>query len=133
MVFLNFNYVLKKKKKHLCVLVGFSQRMKESDELTIPPTEQKMDRSLSPSAEHKDAMERALLLDVPHVKPHEESSEENGSSPLNKTSSCSDSKYSSRSMWDELVEELLDEEEAKDLARNEDLGVVSKGQSFAES
>ena len=114
-------------------LVVFSQRMKESDEVTVPPTEQKMERRPSFDAEHKDAMERALLLDVPHAASPEESSQESDSSLLNKISSCSDSKSSSRSEWDELVEELLYEEEPEDLRLNDNAGVVSKGYFFAES
>ena len=105
--------------------------MKESDEVTVPPTEQKMERRPSFDAEHKDAMERALLLDVPHA-PSPESSEESDSSLLNKISSCSDSKSSSRSEWDELVEELLYEEEPEDLRLNGNAGVVSKGYFFTE-
>jgi len=77
--------------------LDFLREWKNSDELTIPPTEQNMESRLSPDAEHKDAMERALLMDVPHAASHEETMDENKSSPLNKISSCSDSRSSCRS------------------------------------
>ncbi|XP_020257166.1 uncharacterized protein LOC109833772 [Asparagus officinalis] len=86
--------------------------MEQADKMKTPPTQQKMERNHSLETEHKDAMERALLLDVPYVASPGEFCEENSSlSPLDKKSLSSVSKSSSRSDWDGLVEELLNEEE----------------------
>lgn len=98
--------------------------MKERDEVIAPPTRQKMERERCLEIEHKDAMERALLLDVPHVAAAEESSEENSSSPLTNVSSSSDSKSSIH--WHELVGELLEEEqEPRDPVRDEGACVIA--------
>lgn len=102
--------------------------MKESDaQLTTPPSNQKMERELSLRTEHKDAMERALLLDVPHVASLEESSEDDSASPLAKISSSRDSISSGKSEWDDLVDVLLHEEGHEDLVHEDKAVWLQKG------
>ncbi|XP_071712969.1 uncharacterized protein [Rutidosis leptorrhynchoides] len=96
------------------------QLLKEmsSEPVTTPPKVQKFDRLQSIEKEHKDALERAVSLKIPHavMKPEDEEMQ-----PLtNKTEECcnqdepskhegedSNNTKPSRANWNELVKKLL--------------------------
>jgi len=96
--------------------------MKDQDSsktMTVPPTVQKFERLKTIEKEHKDALERAVSLNVPHAVDtvEKEPSEDNegeaasGSSGDKEATSRSESKPSGgRLNWEEVVEKLLENE-----------------------
>lgn len=108
------------------MVADFSQRMKESAEATDPPLQQKMERKLSLEQEHKDALERAVSLNVPHaVSSTEQPCDDTNPSPLDnpgEATSCRSSK-SSRTNWDELVEKLFTKNASGNLVLKRDINV----------
>ncbi|XP_008775446.1 uncharacterized protein LOC103695804 [Phoenix dactylifera] len=94
--------------------------MNERAEETTPPTQQRMERQ-SLDMEHKDALERAMSLKLLHdVAPAEEPSLDVGPSTSDEVTSTSDSTSSGRTIWDDLVEQLLDDDESGDPILKED-------------
>lgn len=94
-----------------------------SETVTVPPTVQKFERLKTIEKEHKDALERAVSLNVPHAVDAEEKelSENNedeasgsGGQDNTTTSAASSTQSKSsvaRSNWNEVVEKLLKKNE----------------------
>lgn len=84
--------------------------MNESAGATQPPSQQKMERKQSLQQEHRDALERAVSLSIPHaLPPTEQPSDDISVAPpgnQNEAISHGTSK-SSRANWDELAQKLL--------------------------
>lgn len=92
-----------------------------SQTVTVPPTVQRFERLKTIEKEHKDALERAVSLNVPHAvdstaeeeeseSQNNEGEEASSSSVAGKEAAASvnQSKPSGgRSNWDEVVEKLL--------------------------
>ena len=95
--------------------------------MTVPPTIQKFERLKTIEKEHKDALERAVSLNVPHaVDSAAETTEqsENSNGEAASSSSSDKSKISSgRSNWDEVVEKLLRKNETGNKHIEEDTNV----------
>ena len=97
--------------------------MKESssETVTAAPRVQKIERLQTIEKEHKDALERAVSLNVPHAvtNPEEIPSQENEPEPSesqNKDDSKTKSQSNSgRSNWDEVVEKLFKKDESGEL------------------
>ncbi|RXH68473.1 hypothetical protein DVH24_030806 [Malus domestica] len=95
-------------------------RMKEScsETVTTAPKVQKLERLRTFEKEHKDALERAVSLNVPHaVTPNEEAPEEQKLEEApeigNKSEDPADTKSKStggRASWDDVVEKLFKKE-----------------------
>uniref|UniRef100_A0A2N9ETH4 Fungal lipase-like domain-containing protein n=1 Tax=Fagus sylvatica TaxID=28930 RepID=A0A2N9ETH4_FAGSY len=99
------------------------QRMKESssETVTAAPRVQKIERLQTIEKEHKDALERAVSLNVPHAvtNPEEVPSQENEPEP-SESQNEDDSKTKSqsnsgRTNWDEVVEKLFKKDESGEL------------------
>ena len=93
--------------------------MKErsTETVTVPPTVQKFERLQTIEREHRNAMERAVSLNVPHAvdaaesEPTENNEAEASSGGGKDASSTTHSRSSGgRSNWDEVVEKLLKNE-----------------------
>ncbi|KAH1196742.1 hypothetical protein GmHk_18G050697 [Glycine max] len=90
-------------------------KAQSSETVTDPPTVQKFQRLKTIEKEHRDALERAVSLNVPHAvdTAEKETSENNegdddASASANNNVSSNQSKSSGgRSNWDEVVEKLL--------------------------
>ncbi|KAG2406361.1 uncharacterized protein HKW66_Vig0056170 [Vigna angularis] len=87
---------------------------KSSETVTEPPTVQKFERLKTIEKEHRDALERAVSLNVPHAvdSAEEETAEKNegeeaSDSGNNNVSSTQSKSSDRRSNWDEVVEKLL--------------------------
>ncbi|XP_042498758.1 uncharacterized protein LOC122077059 [Macadamia integrifolia] len=103
-------------------------RMRESSgkPMTTAPEAQKFERLKTLEIEHKDALERAASLNVPHaVVPAEQpigdsdsvASQEQGKDPSN-----SRLKSSGRTNWDEVVQKLFNRNESGDLKLKNEIG-----------
>ncbi|KAI4307655.1 hypothetical protein L6164_030820 [Bauhinia variegata] len=98
------------------------QMMKDSssETMTVPPTVQKFERLQTIEKEHKDALERAVSLNVPHAvstsedePPETQNKEEASCKSESKDASSTISKPSGgRSSWDEVIEKLLRKSES---------------------
>ncbi|KAJ1387082.1 Mono-/di-acylglycerol lipase, N-terminal [Sesbania bispinosa] len=108
------------------------QLMKDDDSktVTVPPTVQKFERLKTIEKEHKDALERAVSLNVPHAvdtaekEPSENNEGEASSSGGKESASSTQSKSSGgRSNWDEVVEKLLRKNETGDKHLEKDTSV----------
>lgn len=90
-------------------------KAQSSETVTDPPTVQKFQRLKTIEKEHRDALERAVSLNVPHAvdTAEKETSENNegdddASASANNNVSSNQSKSSGgRSNWDDVVEKLL--------------------------
>lgn len=106
--------------------------MKEpsTETITTPPKVQKLDRKLTLEKEHKDALERAVSLNIPHaVTPGEEeestcNNEEPSSSGDKSLETCKDDTEdtsekeksfckNARTNWNEVVEKLFRRNESR--------------------
>lgn len=114
------------------------QSLKElnAETITTPPKIQKLDRKQTLEKEHKDALERAVSLNIPHavMSAEEESlgNTEEGSSVDKSTKHCQDDSEQSsgkdksfcknaRTNWHEVVEKLFHRNESgKLLLKRED-------------
>ncbi|KAI5336364.1 hypothetical protein L3X38_015631 [Prunus dulcis] len=105
------------------------QRMKESssDTITTAPKVQKLERLQTIEKEHKDALERAVSLNIPHaVTSNEEAAEDQEpEGPKSETQSKDplDTKSKStggRAKWDDVVEKLFKKKESGDVLLNRD-------------
>ncbi|XP_058078325.1 uncharacterized protein LOC131226705 [Magnolia sinica] len=108
-------------------------RMKESMEAAkTPPTEQRITRQETIKKEHKDALERAVSLNVPHAVMPDETAEEGamegppGGQEEGPSGghSCSGSQSSGRTNWDALVEKLFHRNESGKLILKKDVDVA---------
>ncbi|CAL0313415.1 unnamed protein product [Lupinus luteus] len=110
----------------------YSTTMKDrsSETVTLPPTVQKFERLQTIQKEHKDALERAVSLNVPHAVDSEdkEPSENNETEESNnggKDITNSQSKSSgAKSNWDEVVEKLLKKHRQGDLDLEKDTNIT---------
>ncbi|OIV98279.1 hypothetical protein TanjilG_09913 [Lupinus angustifolius] len=113
------------------------QTMKDrsSETVTVPPTVQKFERLQTIQKEHKDALERAVSLNVPHAvdsedkEPSENNEAENNepeeSNNGGKDITSSQSKSSGgKSNWDEVVEKLLNKHKQEDLDLEKDTDIT---------
>ncbi|MQL95150.1 hypothetical protein Taro_027809 [Colocasia esculenta] len=111
-------------------LIGVSDEelMKERMEVK-PPPQQKMERMVTMAKEHKDALERAVSLNIPHaVAPEEEptrATEATTSENQSGATSRSDLKSSGRPNWDELVKNLFERSNSGALVLKEDIKAAS--------
>ncbi|KAL1365379.1 hypothetical protein AAHE18_03G284200 [Arachis hypogaea] len=93
----------------------FSQMKEHSTETVIvPPSVQKFERLQTIEKEHRNALERAVSLNVPHAvdaaenEPGEHNEAETGSTSDEKEASSSESRTSGgRPNWDDVVQKLL--------------------------
>ncbi|XP_061342917.1 uncharacterized protein LOC133289066 isoform X1 [Gastrolobium bilobum] len=98
------------------------QLMKDhsSETVTVPPTVQKFERLKTIEKEHKDALERAVSLNVPHAvdtaekEPSANNEGEASSSGAKDPSSTQSKSSGARANWDEVVEKLLKKNETAD-------------------
>lgn len=98
--------------------------MINSKKETTPPSQQKMERLQSFEEEHKNALQRAKTLDVPHAADlsEEEIQEEDSTAPPSDTHSetTTETKSGGRTSWDELMEKLFTRDEDGRLVVNKD-------------
>ncbi|PWZ04228.1 hypothetical protein Zm00014a_038312 [Zea mays] len=98
--------------------------MINSKKETTPPPQQKMERLQSFEEEHKNALQRAKTLDVPHAADlsEEEIQEEDSTAPPSDTHSetTTETKSGGRTSWDELMEKLFTRDEDGRLVVNKD-------------
>ncbi|XP_022759209.1 uncharacterized protein LOC111305720 isoform X2 [Durio zibethinus] len=102
-------------------------RENKSETMSVPPKIQKIERLQTIEKEHKDALERAVSLNIPHAVSMVDESTENketetepaqadkGDSPKAKT------EPSSRTNWDEVVEKLFKRNESGNLILKKEL------------
>lgn len=104
------------------------QNLKElnKETVTTPPKVQKFNRKLTLEKEHKDALERAVSLNIPHAeasyeespgKPDEGTSEDRNSETGKDNAEVSSEKKrpsgkNARTNWDETVEKLFKKNES---------------------
>jgi hypothetical protein len=103
----------------------FVQLMKENENATTPPPQQKMERLHSLKEEHKNALERAKTLEVPHAIDISEEENHEGPCPAPSSDANSDTtseaKSAGRTSWDELVDKLFTRDEDGKLIVNRDM------------
>ena len=96
--------------------IPFSQRMKEmsSDTVTTAPKIPKLERLQTIEKEHKDALERAVSLNIPHATTSTGNEEE--SSQEKSAEACQDENKSAHggggTSWDEVVKKLMKRDES---------------------
>lgn len=99
--------------------------MKEKEKATTPPAEQKMERLQSFKEEHKNALNRAKTLDVPHAIDISEEETHEGACPASSSDTHSEAtsepKSAGRTSWDELVDKLFTRDEDGKLIVNRDM------------
>lgn len=96
--------------------------MMDSKKEMTPPPQQKMERLQSFEEEHKNALQRAKTLDVPHAVDEEEIQEDGSAAPSSDTHSetTMETKSAGRTSWDELMEKLFTRDEDGKLVVNKD-------------
>ncbi|KAK6127466.1 hypothetical protein DH2020_038783 [Rehmannia glutinosa] len=117
----------------ICSVVLQSLKELSTETTMTPPKVQKLDRKLTLEKEHKDALERAVSLNIPHaVTPSEESSsaytEEGSSVDKSVETEHSVEKENSfcknaRTNWNEVVEKLFKKNESGQLLLKRDVSV----------
>uniref|UniRef100_A0ACD5VCQ8 Uncharacterized protein n=1 Tax=Avena sativa TaxID=4498 RepID=A0ACD5VCQ8_AVESA len=99
--------------------------MKENENATTPPAQQKMEKLHSFGEEHKSALERAKTLEVPHAIDisEEVNLEDDCPAPSSDTHSetTSEPKSAGRTSWHELVDKLFTRDEDGKLIVNRDM------------
>ncbi|KAF5747469.1 hypothetical protein HS088_TW05G00190 [Tripterygium wilfordii] len=103
------------------------ERMKETsaETITTPPKVQKLERLETIEKEHKDALERAASLNIPHAvttieeEPKKDEAESSEGTCQDGSKSKSDS-TGGRTNWDEVVEKLFKRNESGDLLLRKD-------------
>ncbi|KAI7755345.1 hypothetical protein M8C21_008654 [Ambrosia artemisiifolia] len=125
---------------------------KSSETMTTAPPVQKFDRLQSIEKEHKDALERAVSLNIPHAVGANENDDEDENEPQESTSASTDSEdessadklaskhedhgdisesgntstvnsKSGRTNWDDLVERLFERSSSGKLKARKDLNI----------
>lgn len=119
------------------MLIATLQRLKElnAETITTPPRVQKLDRKQTLEKEHKDALERAVSLNIPHAEQECSGKSEEGGSSRDKNVETheDDIKHTSekhkpfqknaKTNWDEVVGKLFERDESgKLLLRKNDSG-----------
>jgi len=98
--------------------------MMDSKKEMTPPPQQKMERLQSFEEEHKNALQRAKTLDVPHAADlsEEEIQEDGSNGPPSGThgETTTETKSAGSSSWDELMEKLFTRDEDGKLVVNKD-------------
>lgn len=101
--------------------------MKEScgETVTTPPKVQKLERLQTIEKEHKDALERAVSLNVPHAvatdeEPLNEQNTEASDSRNDDTQESTSKSSRGRTNWDEVVEKLFKKNRSGNLQLNRD-------------
>ena len=103
--------------------------MKEScsDTVTSPPRVQRIERLQTIEKEHKDALERAVSLKVPHAisfnkesfedakAEEEEEEEEEEDDPNEESSNTQPKSNGGKANWDELIEKLFTKPDSEEL------------------
>ncbi|KAL8476350.1 hypothetical protein ACS0TY_028865 [Phlomoides rotata] len=100
------------------------ERLKEdgAETITEPPKIQKFDRKETLEKEHKDALERAVSLNIPHAVPADnEPSTDDGTEKSEKEKSPP---RSARTNWNEVVEKLFNKNESGKLRLKTDVSAV---------
>ncbi|KAG8373485.1 hypothetical protein BUALT_Bualt11G0029100 [Buddleja alternifolia] len=110
-----------------------------TETITTPPKVQKLNRKLTLEKEHKDALERAVTLNIPYamMSSEEEGQEEEGCSGDKSLETCQDDTETSserekskslcknaRTNWNEVVEKLFKKNESGKLLLNRDVSVT---------
>ncbi|KAG0451136.1 hypothetical protein HPP92_026380, partial [Vanilla planifolia] len=115
---------------------ALQEMMGESSETTTAPSQQKMERKQTMQKEHRDALQRALTLQVPHAVSLSETDEgEEGKAEIDsansefsenqhKESINDDSRSGERTNWDYLVSKLFTHNETGNLVLKKDIGSV---------
>ncbi|KAL3596794.1 hypothetical protein D5086_008431 [Populus alba] len=109
------------------------EKMKEisSETITTPPDVQKFERMQTIEQEHRDALERAVSLNIPHAvaTPDAEPCMDNGTAPsqsegeqASKTKSTSSA---GKTNWDEVVKKLFKKGESGHLVLNKDVTALN--------
>ncbi|CAK7339025.1 unnamed protein product [Dovyalis caffra] len=105
------------------------EKMKEisSETITTPPKVQKFERMQTIEQEHRDALERAVSLNIPHAvaTPNAEPSKDNGTacsqSEGEQASKTKSTSSGGTTNWDEVVKKLFKKGESGHLVINKDL------------
>ncbi|OVA00271.1 Lipase [Macleaya cordata] len=110
------------------------ERMREGSEeaITTAPTVQKLERLQTLEKEHKDALEKAVSLNVPHAVTSEEepgptTNEEAAAAPSEQEGQSADEKSKpkgDKTNWNDLVEKLFNRSESGDLLLKKDINVT---------
>jgi len=120
--------------------IDFPQKMKEIDSgtITTPPKVQKLERMQTIEQEHRDALERAVSLNIPHAvtTPDVEPLKDNRTEPsLSEGVQASQFKSTStgrKTNWDEVVKNLFKKGESGHLVLNKEVSApthdISVGQ-----
>jgi len=120
--------------------IDFPQKMKEIDSgtITTPPKVQKLERMQTIEKEHRDALERAVSLNIPHAvtTPDVEPLKDNRTEPsLSEGVQASQFKSTStgrKTNWDEVVKNLFKKGESGHLVLNKEVSApthdISVGQ-----
>ncbi|XP_004288595.1 PREDICTED: sn1-specific diacylglycerol lipase alpha [Fragaria vesca subsp. vesca] len=109
------------------------ERMKESssETITTAPKVQKLERLQTIEKEHKDALERAVSLNVPHaVNTSEEASEDQKpeEAPQSEAEHVSETRSKStsgRTNWDHVVQKLFKKNESGDIQLNREANALN--------
>jgi len=94
--------------------------------VTEPPTVQKFERLKTIEKEHRDALERAVSLNVPHAveSAEEEALEKNEGEEAAGSGNNNVSSSGGRSNWDEVVEKLLKKGKTGELNQERDTNLA---------
>lgn len=99
--------------------------MMENEKATTAPAQQKMERLQSFEEEHKNALQRAKTLDVPHAVDLSEEETHDGASPAppsdTHSETTSEPKSAGRTSWDELMDKLFTRDEDGKLVVKRDI------------
>ena len=109
--------------------IDFPQKMKEIDSgtITTPPKVQKLERMRTFEQEHRDALERAVSLNIPHAvtTPDVEPLKDNGTEPsLSEGDQASQTESTStgrKTTLDEVVKKRFKKSESGNLVLNKDV------------
>ncbi|XP_044478715.1 uncharacterized protein LOC123205752 [Mangifera indica] len=101
------------------------ERMRENspETITTPPMVQKLERQKTIEKEHKDALDRAVSLNIPHAitEPEEPQKHEADSSQGEHEDASNTKSKSSSGNWDHLVEKLFKKSEEGEMILNKDM------------
>ena len=113
--------------------INFPQKIKEisSETITTPPGVQKFERMQTIEQEHRDALERAVSLNIPHAvaTPDAEPCMDNGTVPSQsegeQASTTKSTSGGGKTNWDELVNKLFKKSESGHLVLNRDVTALN--------
>ena len=103
-------------------------RESSSETITTAPKVQKLERRQTIEKEHKDALERAISLNVPYAVPASE--DEKREAPQSETEDVTDTKLKStggsgRINWEHVVQKLFKKSESGDLVLYRDSNALN--------